>query len=164
MYKYATCPICQKDGGFLTLPEGKVGVENVHFSKKMQTSYINKPCDCFEKAINGNYYTCHSFGYNVLSLSNPTKVINLCHIHKHYYEKGNSIIIFNNNNYETIESIYGKKQCIVTLKNGAQCNGNANPQKNGNYLTIEKDDTKYCVCKKHVDDFNTNKVLVSPFL
>ncbi len=159
MYKYATCPICQKDGGFLTLPEGKVAVENIHFSKKMQTSYTSKPCDCFDKAINGNYYTCHSFGSNVLSLNNLTKVINLCYFHKHSYEKGNSIIIFNNNNYETIESIYGKKQCIVTLKSGAQCNGNSNPQKNGNYLTIEKDGATYCVCKKHVDDFNLNKVL-----
>ncbi len=159
MYKYATCPICQKDGGFLTLPEGKAGIENVHFPKKMQTSYVYKACDCVDKAHNGNYYTCHSSGSSVLSLNNPTKVINLCYHHKNVYQKGYSITIKENDKYETIESIYGKKQCVVTLKSGAQCNGNANPQKNGNYLIIEKDGTKYTVCKKHVDDFNTNKVL-----
>ena len=158
-YKYSTCPICQKDGGFLTLPEGKIGIENIHFPKKIQQTKSYKPCDCFDKAYNGNYYNCNSSGSNILSLSNPNKVINLCYTHKHYYEKGNSIMIKENNNYETIESIYGKKQCIVTLKSGAQCTGNSNPQKNGNYLTIEKDETKYCVCKKHVDDFNLNKVL-----
>ncbi len=160
MYKYATCPICQKDGGFLTLPEGKTGIENVHFPKKIQTSYAYKPCDCFDKAHNGTYFNCNSSGSNVLSLNNPTKVINLCYHHKNIYQKGYSITVKNENNtYETIESIYGKKQCVVTLKSGAQCNGNANPQKNGNYLTIEKDGVTYCVCKKHVDDFNTNKVL-----
>ncbi len=159
MYKYATCPICQKDGGFLTLPEGETGIENIHFPKKMQISDAYKPCDCYDKANNGNHYNCHSSGINVLSLSNPAKVIHICYHHKNVYQKGYSIIIKENNTYETIESIYGKKQCVVTLKSGAKCNGNANPQKNGNYLTIEKDGTKYCVCKKHVDDFNTNKVL-----
>ncbi len=158
-YKYATCPICQKDGGFLTLPEGKVGIENIHFPKKIVKSYSYKPCNCVDKAINDTYYVCNSSGSNVLSVS-PDKSINLCYTHMYKYKKGENITIKNGNNYEIVESIYGKKSCAVTLKNGTQCNGNANPQKNGNYITIEKDGAKYCVCKKHCEDFLLNKILI----
>lgn len=157
-YKHSTCPICQKDGGFLTLPEGKIGIENVHFPKKIQQSYNYKPCSCFDKAMDGNYYNCNSSGSNILSI-NPDKSVNLCYYHMNQYKKGDSVTIKNSNEYEVIESIYGKKACKVTLKSGAQCNGNANPQKNGNYIMIEKGGAKYCVCKKHAEDFLLNKVL-----
>lgn len=159
MYKYATCPICQKNGGFLTLPEGKTGIENVHFPKKIVQSYTYKQCICTDKAINGTYFPCNLHGTNLLSLD-PDKSINICYYHLHKYKKGESITIQNENNYEIVESIYGKKPCVVTLKNGNKCAGNANPEKNGNYITIEKNGEKYCVCKKHGEDFLLNKVLM----
>lgn len=159
MYKYTTCPICQKDGGFLTLPEGKVGIENIHFPKKIHSSYIYKQCVCADKGINGVYFLCNSSGSYILSLT-PNKSTHICHYHMHKYKKGESVTIKNENNYEIVESIYGKKPCVVTLKNGNQCNGNANPQKNGNYIMIEKGEAKYCVCKKHGEDFLLNKVLM----
>jgi hypothetical protein len=159
MYKYATCPICQKDGGFLTLPEGKVGIENIHFPKKIVQSYTYKPCICTEQAMNGTYYSCNSSGSHILSLT-PDKSVHICYHHMYKYKKGETLTIKNNETYQVVESIYGKKACTVTLKNGSQCSGNANPQKNGNYITIEKDGAKYCVCKKHGEDFLLNKVLM----
>lgn len=158
MYKYATCPICQKDGGFLTLPEGKLSIENIHFP--ILSLYVYKQCICVNKENNGIYFPCNSSASNTLSVS-PDKLLHLCYNHSYKYKKGESITIKNNNNnYENIESIYGKKACSVTLKSGNLCSGNANPQKNGNYISIEKDETKYCVCKRHAEDFLLNKVLM----
>jgi hypothetical protein len=87
---------------------------------------------------------------------NPELTLHMCNSHYYRFYKGYDIYYKDEKIYE---SIYKKYPCMAVTSTQNQCSGNANPQKDGNIIYIEKNGMKYCVCKKHKDDYEKNKVL-----
>ncbi len=147
-----SCPICRKIGGYLKCPPNVLEVENIHIPSRLTRLYHHHVfCGCLSE--DGD--TCDSRSLYQLYM-NPTLTLHMCSYHYQRFYKGNDIYYQDGKVYE---SIYKKYDCVALTSTQNQCSGNANPHKDGNLILIEKNGTKYCVCKKHKDDYEKNKVL-----
>lgn len=146
------CPICRNDGGFLPCPEGNISIEWVHVASAIsKISSYKYQCECMTVSANQSLHPCYHYASYSIEYEKNTTRIKACNKHHQLYLKGEDLI---DKDYKKIESIYKKHPCKV--KN---CDGNANPNKNGILFKIEYQGTTYPVCKKHHTMYDENKPL-----
>lgn len=164
-----TCPICRKDGGFLTIPPEiscKNQLPGIHVEKAIvyKQSYSGA-CDC----INYNNYNVKfpcssSVNYSIVCFDGEYKAkrINVCWSHFKIAQKGGQLCLQDGSGSaeKPLYNVFQRVPCQIKMGSGSQCTGNCNVAKNGSLqsITVGNYGEAY-VCNKHKIDYEKGKVL-----